>query len=495
LPVLIPLVSAVILMFFRRFSIFSRIFNLFSGIILILAGIVIFYTVDINGIQTLELGGWKAPYGIIFVADTFTVIMFLLTGIISFAASVYFFSMLDKEREHFGFYIFFQTMIMGVCGALFTGDIFNLYVWFEVMLMSSFVLLVLGSEKKQIEGAVKYVAINLISSIIFLSATGLLYGVTGTLNMADLSLKISASKDTALITTISMMFLVSFGIKSAIFPLFFWLPASYHTPPVAVTAIFSALLTKTGVYVMIRVFSLVFRQDLTFTLTVILIIAGFTMISGVLGAAAQTDFRRILSFHIVSQIGYLLMGLGILTEYSLTGTVFFMIHIIITKTILFFVSGIIYTAYGTFNLKKVGSVYKWFPFISLLFLISAGSLAGIPPFSGFWAKYILIKAGFTANFYVISSIGLFVSILTLFSMLKIWNEVFWADTDCEAEVIKNNLKHKSKGFKFSVYFPVIFLIAFLLIISFYPEPIYYYSQKAANDLANYSNYINTVLRK
>lgn len=468
---------------------------MFGSLALLTAAGFIFLFVDNEGIQTLSIGGWKAPFGIIFVADTFSAIMIIIAGIMSSAASIFFFAMVDKEREKLGFYIFYQTMIMGVCGALLTGDIFNLYVWFEVILMSSFILLVLGSEKKQIEGAVKYVAINLISSVIFLSAIGLLYGLNGTLNMADLSVKISASKDTALMNTVSMMFLVSFGIKSAIFPLFFWLPASYHTPPVAVTAIFSALLTKTGVYAIIRVFTLVFRQDMTFSLTVILILAGFTMVTGVLGAAAQMDFRRILSFHIISQIGYLLMGLGILTEYSLTGSVFFMIHIIITKTILFFVSGIVYVAYGTYDLTKVGSIYKWFPFIGLLFLISAGSLAGIPPFTGFWAKFFLIKAGFMGEFFVISSVGLFVSILTLYSMLKIWNEVFWTDTGCEFEVVNNNLKSKSKGFKFSMYFPVIFLLIVMLAISFYPEPVYYYAEKAGKELMNYTNYINAVLRK
>lgn len=495
LPVIIPLLSAVVLMFFRRFRIFSKAFNLLGSLFLLISAVLIFWLVDKEGIQTLAIGGWKAPFGISFVADTFSAIMLVIAGIMSSSASVYFFAMVDKERENSGFYIFYQTMIMGVCGVFLTGDIFNLYVWFEVMLMSSFVLLVLGSEKQQIEGAVKYVAINLISSVIFLSATGMLYGLTGTLNMADLSVKISASKDTTLITSVSMMFLVSFGIKSATFPLFFWLPASYHTPPVAVTAIFSALLTKTGVYSMIRLFTLVFRQDMTFSLTVILVLAGLTMVTGVLGAAAQMDFRRILSFHIISQIGYLLMGLGILTEYSLTGSVFFMVHIIITKTILFFVSGIVYIAYGTYDLTKVGSVYKWFPFISLLFLLSAGSLAGIPPFSGFWAKFILIKAGFAADFYIISSVGLFVSILTLYSMLKIWNEVFWADTDCKFETVSDNLKSKSKGFKFSLYFPVIFLLIIMLAISFYPEPVYYYAEKAGKELMNYTNYINAVMRK
>lgn len=492
---IIPLITAILLMFFIRFKVFTLILNLLGSLALFTASVIIFQNVDIEGIQTLSVGGWKSPFGITFVADTFTAIMILIAGIISVSASIYFFSMVDEERRKYGFYIFFQTMMMGVCGSFVTGDIFNLYVWFEVMLISSFVLLVIGSEKQQVEGAVKYVAVNLISSVIFLSAAGLLYGLTGTLNMADLSQKVSSSENTALITTVSMMFLVSFGIKSAIFPLFFWLPASYHTPPIAVTAIFSALLTKTGVYSMIRMFTLVFRQDIEFTNTVILFIAGFSMITGVLGALVQKDIRRILIFQIISKIGYLLMGLGIFTALSLTGSVFFMMHIIITKTILFYLSGIIYIAYKSYELSKSGSIYKWFPFISLLFLISAGSLSGIPPFSGFWAKFLLIKAGFIAEYFFISAIALLVSILTLITMLKIWNESFWKDSVCDFNSIKNNLKQKSAGFKISLYLPVILLVILMLAMSFYPEPFYYYAEKAGNELMNPEYYINAVLTK
>ena len=202
---------------------------------------------------------------------------------------------IDAARMRGGFAALVQVQLAGVCGAFLTGDVFNLYVWFEVMLIASFVLLALGGERPQIEGALKYVTLNLMASALFLAAVGLLYGIMGTLNMADLAQKLAAGPETSLMTAVSLLFLVAFGIKAAMFPLFFWLPASYHTPTAAVSAIFAGLLTKVGVYALIRVFTLLFVQDVGFTHSLILILAGLTMVTGVLGAVAQFDFRRLLS--------------------------------------------------------------------------------------------------------------------------------------------------------------------------------------------------------
>jgi multicomponent Na+:H+ antiporter subunit D len=237
-------------------------------------------------------------------------------------AVVYSFASIDVQRESFGYYPLLHILLMGVCGAFLTGDIFNLYVWFEVMLIASFVLLALGGERAQLEGAIKYVTLNLISSAFFLTAVGILYGMIGTLNMADLARQLSTVAQPGLVMTLAMLFFVAFGIKAALFPLFFWLPASYHTPPVIVSALFAGLLTKVGVYALVRVFTLLFIRDSSYIPTLILVVAGLTMVTGVLGAVAQNEIRRLLSFHIVSQIGYLLMGLGLFTPLVLAGTVF-----------------------------------------------------------------------------------------------------------------------------------------------------------------------------
>lgn len=223
-------------------------------------------------------------------------------------------------------------LLMGVNGAFVTGDLFNLYVWFEVLLTASFILLALGGERPQLEGSIKYVALNLLSSALFLAGIGILYGMAGTLNMAELANVVKDGERGGLVTMVAVMFMMAFGIKAGMFPLYFWLPASYPTPPAAVSALFSGLLTKVGVYSLIRVFTLIFTNDPEFLHGLILAGAGLTMLSGVLAAAAQYEMRKILAVHIVSQIGYIVMGLGLFTPLALAGTVIYLAHNIIVKT-------------------------------------------------------------------------------------------------------------------------------------------------------------------
>jgi len=430
-PILMPLAFAVVMLFFWNNYKAHKLLGLISSIASIFVSFIIFDKVSNNGIQSLQIGDWPAPFGITLVADLLSAIMVIITSVISFTTSVYSIATMDEQRQKFGYYPLLQILLMGIYGAFLTGDIFNLYVWFEVMLISSFVLLALGNKREQLEGAIKYVTLNLLSSAIFLAGVGILYGIAGTLNMADLARKIPLIGETNITTTVSILFIVAFGIKSAVFPLFFWLPASYHTPPYAVSAIFAGLLTKVGVYSLIRVFTLIFINDTNITHTIILIISGLTMLMGVFGAASQMEFRRVLSFHIISQIGYMTMGLGLYTKLALTGAIFYIIHHIIVKTNLFFISGIVNRFKGTYNLKELGGLYKLYPLFGLLFLIPALSLAGIPPLSGFWAKFLVIKAGIEANEFLIVGISLFVGLLTLFSMIKIWNEAFWKDSPQE----------------------------------------------------------------
>ena len=383
---------------------------------------------------------------------------------------------------------------MGVSGVFLTGDLFNLYVWFEVMLMASFVLLALGGEKPQLEGAIKYVTLNLISSALFLTALGILYGMAGTLNMADLSRQLNNEMHMGVVSTLAMLFLVAFGIKSALFPLFFWLPASYHTPPVSVSAIFAGLLTKVGVYTLIRVFSLLFNQDIAYTHTIILVVAGFTMVTGVLGAMAQNEFRRILSFHIISQVGYMVMGLGLFTPLALAGSIFYIIHHIIVKTNLFLVSGVARRLQGSYSLEKLGGLYQTAPVLTIIFIISAFSLAGLPPLSGFWAKLILVKASLDIAGYFIAATALAVGLLTLFSMAKIWAAAFWGDqppavTD-EDQI--NNVQLNAP-IKMALYLPMIILGMLTLTIGLLSEPFFNLATKAAEQLLNPAEYIYAVL--
>ncbi len=490
LPIISPFFFGVLMMLFWKNYSAHRIINLLSSVISVIISVLLIIQVIEQEIITLQLGGWEAPFGIVLVADLFSSIMVVITAVIGLATALFSMATMDAERERFGYYPLLQILLMGINGAFLTGDIFNLYVWFEVMLISSFVLLALGGKREQLEGAIKYVTLNLLSSALFLAGVGILYGLAGTLNMADLALKLPLLEDPEMTTVVSILFLVAFGIKSAVFPLFFWLPASYHTPPAAVSAVFAGLLTKVGVYALIRVFTLIFVNNISFTHTIILVIAALTMLTGVLGAAAQMNFRRILSFHIISQIGYMIMGLGLFSPLAIAGGIFYIIHHIIVKTNLFFVSGVVNELRGTYDLKKLGGLYKLYPLAGLLFLIPALSLSGIPPLSGFWAKYSVIKAGIELDEFYIVAVALFVGLLTLFSMTKIWHEAFWKMTPEEVKTNSSNIDPKRKLF---LFLPIVLLALITVTIGLNVDPFFNIAQKAADQLLNPEIYIRAVL--
>ncbi|MCS7251563.1 MAG: Na+/H+ antiporter subunit D [Anaerolineae bacterium] len=487
LPLLIPLSTAVLGLLIRRKPHLQRVLATAGAGLLLTSGLGLLVSVQQGGIHTVQIGAWPAPFGITLAADLFSAIMVVLTGLIGLAVVLYSLGSIDPQRERFGYYPLVHILLLGVCGAFLTGDIFNLYVWFEVMLISSFVLMALGGERAQLEGAIKYVTLNLMSSALFLVAVGVLYGIAGTLNMADLSKTLRSTPHPDLAMAPAMLLLIAFGIKAAIFPLFFWLPASYHTPPVAVSALFAGLLTKVGVYAMIRVFTLLFNPQAHGIDLIILVASGLTMITGVLGAVAQNEFRRILSFHIISQIGYMIMGLGLFTPISLAGSIFYIAHHIIVKTNLFLISGLVFRLQGSYHLKDLGGLYRKHPGLAALFLTPALSLAGIPPLSGFWAKLILVKAGLEVQQYLIVAVSLIVSFLTLFSMLKIWNEAFWKSAPEE------HLTSLPQGNRLALLLPVLGLATITVWISLVPETLFSLSEQAAQQLVDPTEYIRRTL--
>lgn len=494
--ILTPLITAVLCLLSWRSPRAQRFFGVSGMAALLGVALWLMASVADGAIHVVRFGNWAAPYGIVLVGDLTSAIMVLVSAIIGMAVAVYSLADIDSQRERFGYYAFLHFMMLGVCGAFLTGDIFNMFVWFEVMLISSFVLMSLGGEKPQMEGAVKYVTLNLISSSLFLAACGILYGQTGTLNMADLALRVREYMKPELLTITAMLFLVAFGLKAAIFPLFFWLPASYHTPPVAVSAVFAGLLTKVGVYALLRVFTLIFTVDVPLTHGLLLGLAGLTMVTGVLGAVVQFDFRRLLSFHIVSQIGYMMLGLALFTPLAIAGTVFYLFHHIIVKANLFLISGVAHRYSGTFDLKKLGGLYAATPWFALLFFIPAMSLGGIPPLSGFFAKFAIVKAALTGDSVfggwaaVLAAVALAVGLLTLFSMTKIWAEAFWkrpaegyAPRPDRVPLIERCL----------LLGPVVVLAALTLAIGFFPEFFFDFASRAAGQLMNPQLYIQAVL--
>jgi len=500
LPIIVPMLTAILGLLGRKSRNLQRTFAIAGTLTLLAASLIMLAVVSTQGILTMQMGDWPAPFGITFVADTFSAIMVVMTALVGVTVVVFSFANVDEDRRRFGYYPVMMVLLLGVNGAFLTGDMFNLYVWFEVMLIASFVLMALGDERPQIEGALKYFALNLIGSTLFLMADGLLYGVTGTLNMADLAQNIDKVQQAGLVPVLGGLFLVAFGIKAAIFPLYFWLPSSYHTPPIAVTTLFSGLMTKVGVYTLVRMFTLIFTQDADFFHTLFLVIAGFTMVVGVLGAVAQYDVRRLLSFHIISQIGYLIMGLGLFTVASLTGTIYFLIHVIIAKSALFMVAGVMAAANDQccgkydYNLKHLGGLYRGFPLLALLFFLPAMSLAGIPPFSGFWAKLTVIQAGLESQQGLIVGVALAVSVLTMFSMVKIWAEGFWKPhPDIDAASLGRGIAAMTVTRRAELIAPIVVLVVLTVFIGLLAEPMLQLAQQAAEGLINPEAYITAVL--
>src|SRR5690554_4600018 len=400
LPVVFQMITAIAMIFFWGKTGVQKVFSIISGLVNLAIAIWLFELVWSEGIQIMNAGGWKAPFGITFVVDVFSAVMVLLTAICGVAVSIYSTGSIRNKLIKFGFFPILHFLLMGLNGAFLTGDIFNLYVWFEVIIISSFVLITLGGEKTQLEGAVKYVTMNLLASIIFLTSIAMLYGLTGSLNMADLALKVAEVENRKLVNITAALFFVGFGIKSAIFPLYFWLPASYHAPPPAVSAIFAGLLTKVGIYAIIRIFSLIFVPD-DFMRELISWIAIFTILTGGLGALIQNNLKEIFSYLIICHIGFMIAGIGTYTEVALMGAIFYLFHDIVVKTNLYMVAGLIYKITGTYNMKRLGDFYKTFPKLSLLMAIPLFSLVGVPPLSGFWAKIFLIEGGFDVNNYAL----------------------------------------------------------------------------------------------
>jgi multicomponent Na+:H+ antiporter subunit D len=499
LPVVIALGGAACALLAWRSLRVQRLIGIGTAAGVLVSGIALLALVERDGIAVVQVGAWPAPFGITFVADLFAAILVTLTGVLGVAVTVYSAGSIDTRRQAFGYYPLLLVLQAGVCGAFLTGDLFNLFVWFEVLLVASFVLLTLGGEKAQLEGGLKYVALNLIASALFLSGVGVLYGLTGTVNMADLAVRLRDVDSPGLVTAVAMLFLVAFGIKAAIVPLFFWLPASYHTPPVAITAFFAGLMTKVGVYALVRVFSLVFVDEAALVHGLLLAAAGLTMVVGVLGALTQTDLRRLLSFHIISQIGYLVMGLGLFTASALAGAIYFFVHVAIAKSALFLVGGAVAAIHGTYDLRRLGGLYATRPLLAGLFLVAAVALAGIPPFSGFLAKLALVEAGLAVDQGLIVAVALLVSLLTLYSMLKIWNEAFWKPLPATTDPAAGGGgtvpvgSHHSRPVGALLVWPIVGLVACSIVLAVAGGPAFDLVDRAAAQLLDPAGYIRAVL--
>ncbi len=493
LPLLIPFVTALLCLLFRKREALQHVITICGSLALLIAAVLIIQQVETHEFLCEQVSGWKSPFGITLTIDMLSALMLGITALIGLLVNLYGIESIDSKRKKFGYFCFYHFLLMGVNGAFIAGDIFNLYVWFEVMLISSFVLLVLGNEKLQLVGGVKYMILNFIGSSFLLTGVGMIYGLAGSLNMADVALFFKSGDYDPLATVAATIFMFSFALKAAMFPIFFWLPASYPFTPIATTAIFSGLLTKVGVYALLRFFSLIFIGDVGFTHTILLAGAGLTMFTGVLAALAQNKIKNILSFHIISQIGYIVMGPALFTPLAIAGSIFYIIHHILVKTNLFLISGVIEKIKGSDDLDNIGGLYRKYPIFSGLFLISAFSLAGLPPLSGFWAKFVLIKAGFEIQEYVIVAVAIVTGILTLFSMSKIWNNAFWKTDPKDSKSKRDPAEGTLFKTQWKMLLPIVLMALCTLVIGLYSWPLMKYATIAAEQLMSPQDYIGHIL--
>jgi len=486
LPVLVPLVGAALCLLVHRWVWARRTVSLAASAGATAAAVALVARVADGGIVVAQAGDWPAPFGVTLAVDRFSAAMTCVSAVVVLAVLIYAIGQLEDRVESLFFHPVYLVMAAGVALAFITGDLFNLFVAFEVLLIASYVLLTLGATRQQVRSGMTYIVINLLASTLFVTGVAFIYAATGTVSLADLSGRLADLPD-HLRTGIGLLFLGVFGIKGALFPLFFWLPDSYPTAPSPITAVFAGLLTKVGIYAIIRTQTLLFAPAGGRHSTFLLFVAGMTMLVGVLGAVAQGEIKRILSFHIVSQIGYMVLGLGMFTVAGLAGAILYIVHHIVVKTTLFCVGGVVEHSCGTGRLAQLGGVATRAPALAAMFGVAALSLAGLPPFSGFVAKLALAQEGLRQGHELVIAVALIVSLLTLFSMTKIWSGAFWGAPAGEVA--------REGGLRQSA--PMLIATGLLAVLSlgiaFSAEPLYAYSQAAAADLLDPSVYREAVL--
>ncbi|MGP4015566.1 Na+/H+ antiporter subunit D [Saccharopolyspora sp. 5N708] len=499
LPVLLPLTAAGLSLALGRFADLQRVLGLIVLGAIIADAAVLLYVADRDGPVVLQMGGWPAPFGITLVADRLSALLLVVSSVVTFAVLIYSIGQritdYGRERSSTTFHPMYLMLCAGVSLAYLTGDLFNLFVAFEIMLSSSYVLITRRTTATRVHAGMTYTIVSLASSLLFITMIALVYASTGTVNLADLGEKVHQLPD-GLQIALALLVVIVFGVKAAMVPLHFWLPDSYPTAPAPVTAVFAGLLTKVGIYALIRTQTLVFSHSESWRL--MLGIALITMIVGALGALAQNDLNRLLSFLLVSHIGYMLFGLGVYDVAGLTGVILYVVHHITVQATLFLVSGLITRHTGTVALTRMGGLAKAAPLIAVLFALPALSLAGVPPFSGFVAKLALLQAGVGADTwtaYAVTGGAVLTSLLTLYAMARVWTRAFWGqvkvpepDPDPTDELVVGTATSSR---------PMVaatgVLVAASVVIAVVAGPLAAVSGRAASDLMHGETYRSAVL--
>lgn len=428
-PVFVPLLTALLLLLPGAHRLWGRPLAVISGLVQLGVALRLIQLSWQQGVLVLPMGDWGAPFGIVLVVDLLAALMAGLAALTLLAGLVYGLLEWPARLSHPLRLPLLQFLAVGIQLSFVTGDLFNLFVAFEILLVSSYALLTLEADDWDVKHAFPYLALNAVGSTLFFCAAGLAYALLGTLNFADLARRAAELSGDPRLVALAALFVVVFGLKAGLFPLYYWLPHSYPTLPTPVAAIFAGLLTKVGIYVLIRVCATVLPHDLTGLHQLIAWLSGATMLFGVLGAISRNFVRGILSFHILSQVAFMTLALGLFTPLSVAAAIFYITHHIVVKASLFLIGGVAAVLNGSDDLGRMGNLWRATPWLGILFLVQALSLAGLPPLSGFWGKYVIVVEGLAQREYLLVTVSLVASVLTLFSMLKIWLAAFWTEDE------------------------------------------------------------------
>ncbi|MEM9418280.1 MAG: proton-conducting transporter membrane subunit [Planctomycetota bacterium] len=454
-----------------------------------------------GGIMVSQMGDWAAPYGITLVFDSMSGLMLAGASLVALFTTLHAVGSLPARTERRYFHPLVNFLMLGVNLSFLTGDLFNLFVAFEIMLMASYGLLVIGGGKAQLRQAYKYVVMNLLASSVFVIAAGMAYGMFGTLNMADLArltAELSARDELPTgFAALGVLFLFVFTLKAGVFPLWFWLPDTYPTLPISIAGLFGGVLTKVGLYAIARTFSLIFLAgDARAVIVPILAVgAALTMFVGVLGALAYTSMRRVLSMMLIVGVGYSLFGIVIMTEGSLQGSAFYMLQSMIVMAAVFLCCGLIERATGTDDVGRMGALLQQPKLIGLgvMVFIALLSIVGLPPTSGFHGKLIIIREGLTASFWLVGATALLVGGLSLLAALRVWGTTFWGPAPTEASEAEGDEHAQTKRLPFSERTAAWGLILASLLIGFVAEPVVNTAGRAGEQLAQPQAYVDAVL--
>lgn len=459
--------------------------NVLGSLVLLVAAITLLIEVVRFGPIVMDFGGWPSPFAIRFMADGLSALMVFMIALV-FASVMLLWQKWPSLANQRIALMLVQGLVTSSVAVSLTSDLFNLYVWFELMLISLLGLFVLQHWAHNREAAIKYFTLNMLGTLLMLAAVGLLYGLTGHLSFEVLAQSRQNDALQPQLTIFSGLLVLALLMKIGTFPLFFWLPASYHTLPLPLLALVGGLLTKITVYVLLRLNGFVF--DLSALHTALGWLAVMTMLSGVIGAAYHWDLRRILAFHIVSQVGFLLLGIALASQAATVGTMVFLLHNVLVKSNLFLIVGAIWWVTKHYDLRCMGGLYPQYTFLAVLFLINAMALVGVPPTSGFWGKFLILQEAFAQQAFIWAIAALVTGLLTLYSMSKIWLEAFWKPREqavrcgqtLTSDVSANSTSDKSNhianhnsnpAIPLGITLPISLLTAGVLAMGFYPEPL------------------------